>query len=107
MNADRKSFPLRGLSLPAACALALLAAACSPSPTRPDQTGRGRCDASALGWAVGKPLDEAAGRKLFQQSGAGLWRVVSPDNTFSSDQRDDRLNVRVDASNVVTGVDCG
>lgn len=105
MNAQRKTLIPRAapMLLVGACALA----ACSQAPSRPDLGGRGRCDASALGWAVGKPLDEAAGRKLFQQSGAGLWRVVAPDNTFSSDQREDRLNVRVDAANVVTGVDCG
>ncbi|MET4730888.1 hypothetical protein ABIE09_004708 [Lysobacter enzymogenes] len=104
MNADRKTLTSRAAPMLLVCACAL-AAACSQAPSRPDLGGR--CDASALGWAVGKPLDEAAGRKLFKQSGAGLWRVVAPDNTFSNDQRDDRLNVRVDAANVVTGVDCG
>jgi len=106
MNADRKTLISRAAPMSLVCACAL-AAACSQAPSRPDLGGRGRCDASALGWAVGKPLDEAAGRKLFQQSGAGLWRVVAPDNTFSRDQREDRLNVRVDAANVVTAVDCG
>ncbi|QWP77563.1 hypothetical protein J5226_03910 [Lysobacter sp. K5869] len=104
MNAQRRSVLSRAAI---AVALTLAATACSQTQTRPDLAGRGHCDAAALTWAVGQPLDEATGRKLFQQSGAGLWRVVAPDNTFSSDRREDRLNVRVDKANVVTGVDCG
>lgn len=74
---------------------------------RPDLAGKGRCNADALGWAVGQTLDEATGRRLFKDSGAGLWRVVAPDNTFGRDRREDRLNVRVDQAQRIVAVDCG
>lgn len=67
----------------------------------------GRCSAESTSWAIGSLADEANGRKLFQQSGAGLWRLVTPDKALLKDYRDDRLNVHVDASNRITSIDCG
>ncbi|ALN60795.1 lipoprotein [Lysobacter enzymogenes] len=90
-----------------AAALALAAGACAQNAPRPDLAGKGRCNADALGWAVGQTLDEATGRRLFEDSGAGLWRVVAPDNTFGHDRREDRLNVRVDQAQRIVAVDCG
>ena len=66
----------------------------------------GRCSIEGTAWAIGKPADEANGRKLFQQSGAGLWRIITPEKAILADYRDDRLNVHVDASNRITAVDC-
>lgn len=107
MNAERRAPIRRRLSLLSVAVLASAVAACAQDATRPDLAGKGRCNADALGWAVGTPLDEATGRRLFQESGAGLWRVVAPQNTFGRDRRDDRLNVRVDAAQTIVAVDCG
>lgn len=67
----------------------------------------GRCSSEGMAWAIGRPADPANGRRLFQQSGAGLWRVITPERAVLADYRDDRLNVHVDSSNVITSVDCG
>lgn len=66
----------------------------------------GRCSIEGTAWAIGQPADEANGRKLFRQSGAGLWRIITPDKAILADYRDDRLNVHVDGSNRITAVDC-
>ncbi|MEH6414541.1 I78 family peptidase inhibitor [Pseudomonas sp. CGJS7] len=107
MNTHRNTPLSARLSLMAACAFALTAAACSQNPSKPTAAGHGLCNASGLAWAVGKPADEPTGRRLFKESGAGLWRIIAPDSAYLQDQRDDRLNVRVDDKNVITAVDCG
>ncbi|MET0807908.1 MAG: I78 family peptidase inhibitor [Pseudoxanthomonas sp.] len=66
----------------------------------------GRCSTEGTAWAIGKPADEANGRKLFRQSGAGLWRIITPERAALADYRDDRLNVHVDASNTITAIEC-
>ena len=66
----------------------------------------GRCSVEGTAWSIGKPADEANGRRLFQQSGAGLWRIITPEKAVLADYRDDRLNVHVDASNRITAIDC-
>jgi len=107
MNAQRHPALRPRLPFLFAAALALAASACAQNAPRPDLAGKGRCNADALGWAVGQTLDEATGRRLFKHSGAGLWRVVAPDNTFGRDRREDRLNVRVDQAQRIVAVDCG
>lgn len=65
------------------------------------------CSTKNTDWAIGKTADPATGRKLFQQSGAGLWRIISPEKVVPADSRPDRLNIHVDGSNKITAVRCG
>jgi hypothetical protein len=43
---------------------------------------------------------------LFQESGAGLWRIVMPKQAVPADYHDDRLTVHVDDRNVITSIVC-
>ncbi|TQM12119.1 peptidase inhibitor I78 family protein [Pseudoxanthomonas sp. 3HH-4] len=73
----------------------------------PQASVSGRCSTEGTEWAMGKSADEATGRRLFQQSGAGLWRIITPDRAVLADYRDDRLTVNVDAANKIIAIRCG
>lgn len=90
----------------ATCVTCLIAMGCS-SQHAVQSSSPARCNVENTAWAIGQVGNEANGRKLFQQSGAGLWRIITPDSTKLADYRDDRLNVHVDRANVITSVDCG
>ncbi|WP_368566162.1 I78 family peptidase inhibitor [Pseudoxanthomonas sp. UTMC 1351] len=66
----------------------------------------GRCTTENTSWAIGKPTDEANGRRLLRDSGASLWRIIMPKQAVPADHHDDRLTVYVDDSNVITSVSC-
>ncbi len=68
---------------------------------------RGTCNADGTAWAIGQPADQNIGRRLLNESGAGLWRIITPNQSVLKDYRDDRLNVNVDAKNIITSVSCG
>ena len=91
------------LLLPAS---ALLLSACVSTPG-PQVSGSGQCNASALGWAVGQPADEANMRRLSRESGAGLVNPIGPSTITTKDIRQDRLRVFVDKDNIITSVQCG
>lgn len=72
----------------------------------PQVAGSGRCDDSALGWAVGEPAGEQTMRRLSRESGAGLVDPIGPRSRVRADRRDDRLRVFIDAGNVIQAVRC-
>ncbi len=80
--------------------------AAEPTPT-PVTDAAKRCDATHAQWAVGKAADQATVDKLVADSGSSSARVIKPGQAVTMDFREDRLNVEVDAANVVTGVRCG
>lgn len=90
------------LLLPAS---ALLLSACVSTPG-PQVSGSGHCNASALGWAVGQPADEANMRRLSRESGAGLVNPIGPNTITTKDIRPDRLRVYVDKDNIITAARC-
>lgn len=90
------------LLLPAS---ALLLSACVSTPG-PQVSGSGQCNASALGWAVGQPADEANMRRLSRESGAGLVNPIGPNTITTRDIRPDRLRVYVDKDNIITAARC-
>lgn len=79
--------------------------ACASSPG-PQVAGSGRCDDSALAWAIGQPANEESMRRLSRESGAGLVNPVGPASSVRGDHRDDRLRVFIDAGNVIQAVRC-
>ncbi|TWT23410.1 hypothetical protein FQY83_01840 [Luteimonas marina] len=101
--------PIRWTRVPGARwwlpASSLLLAGCLATPG-PQVQGSGRCDDSALGWAVGQPADEATLRRLSRESGAGLVNPVGPDSVSRGDRRDDRLRVYLDAANLIQAARC-
>ncbi|HYQ21814.1 I78 family peptidase inhibitor [Stenotrophomonas sp.] len=90
------------LLLPA-CTLLLSACVSTPGP---QVKGSGRCDASALGWAVGQPANEANMRRLSSESGAGLVNPIGPTTITTKDIRPDRLRVYMDKDNIITAARC-
>ena len=96
--------PVANPRLPALAVLLMLQA-CASSPG-PQVAGSGRCDASALGWAIGQPADEDAMRRLSRESGAGLVNPIGPGTVVKHDARTDRLRVYIDADNRITAARC-
>lgn len=82
--------------------LALLAA-CETIPV----AGAGRCDATRVQKFVGALGTTDVGSALLKRSGARTLRWLAPGSLATMDYRQDRLNVRVDGRNFVTGLDCG
>lgn len=104
-----RSLRIRG-SVIALSVLAL--AACTSQPVQPaqagpGQTGSGTCKADAVQWAVGQAGEQATLGRIWRESGAGLLRPIGPGQAVTRDFRADRVNVELDAKNVVTRVTCG
>lgn len=99
----------------AAClvgAMAGLSACAPPKALQPDSPGpqiggSGSCQADKVAWAVGQTSNEQVFARVWKESGAGLIRPIAPGQAVTRDFKPDRLNVRLDANNVITGVDCG
>lgn len=99
---------------PAILLLAMgMATACAPPQSLlpasggPTIKGDGVCHAERVAWAVGKPADEQVMKRVWNESGSGLIRPIAPNQAVAHDFRQDRLNVHIDASNLITRVDCG
>ena len=69
--------------------------------------GSGVYHAERVAWAVGKPANEEGIKQVGQQSGSGLLRPIAPGQAVTRDYRPGRLNVYINASNVITQVNCG
>jgi hypothetical protein len=69
--------------------------------------GAGRCDAETLRSFVGAIATSEFSRLALKRSGAKTIRWIRPDTAVTMDYRMDRLNVRLDARNFITGIDCG
>lgn len=108
MHTPRHALPLFSTLI----AVAWLLSACSATapvtqagPSKP--TGSGACVADKVQWAVGKPGDQATMGRVWRESGAGLIRPISPNQAVTHDFRADRVNVQLDAKNLITQVTCG
>jgi len=82
---------------------ALLLAGCATLPT----DGGGRCNAGSLRPFIGAIATSDFRRVALRRSGAKTLRWIQPGTAVTMDYRTDRLNVRLDARNFITGVDCG
>jgi hypothetical protein len=83
---------------------------CAPTPAAetPATLPSGvECDATSIQDLVGKPLGKDTVADARRRSGAASARVLTPDMAVTMEFRADRLNVQVDAKNVVTRVGCG
>ena len=95
--------------LAVAAAMALLGACTTMPPTDdtpPPGKAPGHCNATTLGWTVGKVADQALVEKAHAESGAKIVRVLRPGQMVTMEYSDQRLNIRVDANNVVEGYSC-
>jgi hypothetical protein len=80
-----------------------LLSACETIPA----AGAGKCDATGVRNFVGALATADVGAVLIKRSGARTLRWLAPGSMATMDYRQDRLNVRVDGRNFVTGLDCG
>lgn len=93
--------------------LVVLLAACAPPQSLqpasggPSIAGDGTCKAEGLEWAIGEKAVQATMGRIWRESGAGLIRPIAPGQAVTRDYRRDRVNVRIDEANTVTGIDCG
>jgi len=111
-------------ALPFAAVLTLLLAACTSSPssandpaaadaaapaqtTAPVADASKRCDAANAQSAIGQTASQEVVDKVVADSGSGSSRVIKPGQAVTMDFREDRVNIEVDAANVVTAVRCG
>jgi hypothetical protein len=101
------------VALASMCVVVSMLAACAstapmqPASAGPQVGGDGTCHADRVAWAVGKNADEPTMKAVWKQSGSGLIRPIGPGQAVTRDFRPDRINVHLDAGNVITKVDCG
>ncbi|MEL1263523.1 I78 family peptidase inhibitor [Pseudoxanthomonas putridarboris] len=108
MHILRRAIP----PLLAVSGVALMLSACTASApvagegaTKPE--GSGTCVAENVQWAVGQEATQATMGRVWRESGAGLIRPIGPKQAVRMDYRRDRVNVKLDAENIITEVTCG
>lgn len=67
----------------------------------------GTCDASALGWAIGQPGDDALLARAKAESGAAHAQFLRPGMAMTMDYRPDRLVIDLDEDGRVSATRCG
>lgn len=77
------------------------------APTPPVADVAKRCDAGNAQSAVGQAASQDVVDKAVRDSGSSTARVIKPGEAVTMDFREDRLNIEVDAGNMVTAVRCG
>jgi len=77
------------------------------SSVSPPMAGAMKCDDSRGQTSVGQSATQAAVAKIIADTGSRNARVVKPGQAVTMDYREDRVNINVDAKNVVIAVKCG
>ncbi|MCY1245192.1 Peptidase inhibitor I78 family protein [compost metagenome] len=67
----------------------------------------GNCDANQVQSLVGQAYTEALGKQAQEDAAAKQIRVLHPNDVTTMEFVGDRLNIEVDAKDVVSGVRCG
>ncbi|CEJ45139.1 I78 family peptidase inhibitor [Xanthomonas citri pv. bilvae] len=67
----------------------------------------GSCDATQVQSLVGQPLTDAVGEQARSDAGAKSVRVLKPGQMTTMEFNGERLNLEVDAKNVISSVRCG
>lgn len=95
---------LLGTALSACAATPANASSANPAETPSAMT----CSAdTAKASFVGKKATPDVVEQARKATGAANVRVIGPDTMVTADHREDRLNVDVDADQVITGLRCG
>ncbi len=82
---------------------ALMLVGCATVPAE----SAGQCDVAKVRVFVGALGTADLGRAALHRSGARTIRWITPGTAVTMDYRRDRLNIRLDLRNFVTGIDCG
>ena len=95
--------------LPLAGLLAI--SACTTPPALPPPVSgapvSGQCNADAARGHIGKVATTATVEAARKDAGANTARTLKPGQMVTMEYREGRLNVDVDARNVITGIRCG
>ena len=65
------------------------------------------CDAARADTLIGSPATASLGPQALKLTGARALRWIQPGTMVTMDYRADRLNIRLDANNRITKIDCG
>lgn len=88
--------------------LALALSGCAPVESQtPVGVVQRICDVSALGDLVGKAGTSELGVEALRRSKSGTVRWIRPGMAVTMDFRQDRLDIVLDAKNLVTEFKCG
>lgn len=87
----------------------ILTSACVAAPTdaTPEAGGGGTCDIARAQPLVGQTATTALGGQALRLTGATGLRWIQPHSAVTMDYRVDRLNIKLDAENRITGFTCG
>lgn len=98
---------MRHAALMLACTAGLAACAPMERPATPPASPAegGACNADAAQPFVGKPA--ASAEQARAASGARAARLIRPGQAVTMDYRPDRLNVELDASDIIVRISCG
>ena len=90
-------------------ASALLATACTTMPGEPVivPAPTGECKAEAAQVLVGRQATTELGAEAQRLTGGRGIRWIQPGQAVTMDFRPDRINIKLDAQNRVTGITCG
>jgi hypothetical protein len=94
-------------------AVPLLVVSLSACAGKPMRTGGAlpptlqACQAEAARMAIGEPATPERIEQIRTQTGSRVVRVLKPGMAITMEFSGDRVNVRVDAQNVILGVTCG
>ena len=91
----------------AGCQSSAQTAPSEPAPMPPEMGAKGPCDAGAIQHHVGSPYQSSLDEQLLSGSGAKTLRVLRPGDVATMDFRQDRLNVKLDDSDVIESLACG
>ena len=69
--------------------------------------GTGKCDASRVRMFVGALATTDIGTAALKRSRARVIRWLPPETMVTMDFRQDRLTLRLDRANYITGIACG
>lgn len=101
-----------GFALTLAVAPMVTLASCAPAKENAEAKQNptelnGACDASSLGYAVGKTLTTELEAKLKSEAKASLVRVAAHDGAITMDFSPARLNIFIDNVRKIIRIDCG
>ena len=65
------------------------------------------CDTTCADTLIGSPATASLGTQVLKLTGARALRWIQPGTMVTMDFRADRLNIRLDANNRITKIDCG
>ncbi|RKQ96937.1 peptidase inhibitor I78 family protein [Kushneria sinocarnis] len=78
-----------------------------PAGTLPQQADPTTCGADRLEELAGRSLEPGVRQQIVDRSGAEQYRVVGPHTMVTMDFNPQRLDIRVDDNQQISGFDCG